>query len=53
MVPRLSNRKIYAEVGENPSLKVSVIKTEIWGFWFRVWLHSCLFVTIKLFQTFF
>lgn len=36
---------------ETPEFESVCDKAEIWGFGFLAWLHSCLFVTIRLSQT--
>ena len=38
---------------KTPEFESTCDKAEIWGFWFLIWLRSCLSVTIKLFWTFF
>lgn len=38
---------------KTPKFESVCDKAEIWGFWFLAWWHSCLFGSIRLFQTFF
>lgn len=39
------------EQEKTPEFESVCDKAEVWGFWFLVWLHSCLSVTIRLSQT--